>query len=183
MNDIHITVARNLKALRKKQGITLKKLSELTTVSTTALNEIEKGKVVPTINTLWKIANGLNISFSVLVDDDLPQVKVIHKEKIDFVSEDDQKYRVYPYFPFDRKVNFEWFTVEMDAGAVLRSEPHLDGSQEYLMVYEGSLKLEVAGRNHQLKKGDAIKFDADSEHAYINEGEAMAVISMIIYYL
>ncbi|WP_163651710.1 helix-turn-helix domain-containing protein [Listeria sp. PSOL-1] len=182
MNDIHITVARNLKALRKKRDITLKELSELTTVSTTALNEIEKGKVVPSINTLWKIANGLNISFSVLVDDASPQVKIIQKENVDFVSAHDQKYRVYPYFPFDRKVNFEWFTVEMDPSAKLESEAHLAGSEEYLTLYEGSLELDIAGKIYRLEKGDAIKFEADCKHTYVNRSNEMTVISMIIYY-
>ena len=65
LNEI---IAMNLKRLRAERGLSLGKLSELSGVSKVMLSQIEKGESSPTINTLWKIANGLQVSYTKLID-------------------------------------------------------------------------------------------------------------------
>lgn len=64
LNEI---IAVNLKRLRAERGFSLGKLSELSGVSKVMLSQIEKGESNPTINTLWKIAGGLQVSYTKLV--------------------------------------------------------------------------------------------------------------------
>lgn len=63
MDDIQAIIAMNLVKLRKNRNLTLDQVSELTGVSKAMLGQIEKGKSTPTVTTLWKIANGLQVSF------------------------------------------------------------------------------------------------------------------------
>lgn len=67
--EFHKIVAKNIYLYRKKNKISLDKLSKLTGVSTSSLNEIEKGNTIPSINTVWKISNGLKLSFSSLMNE------------------------------------------------------------------------------------------------------------------
>lgn len=64
MNSIEQQVAENIKRLRKIRNYSLDQLSALTGVSKGMLAQIEKGSSSPTITTLWKIANGLQVSFT-----------------------------------------------------------------------------------------------------------------------
>ena len=57
-------IAQHLKALRKAQGLSLDSVARLTGVSKAMLGQIERQESSPTISTLWKIASGLNASFS-----------------------------------------------------------------------------------------------------------------------
>ena len=60
-NDI---ISANLKKLRTDGNLSLGQLSELSGVSKVMLSQIEKGESNPTINTIWKIANGLQVTYT-----------------------------------------------------------------------------------------------------------------------
>lgn len=96
-------------------------MAELTGVSKTMIGQIERGESTPTITTLWKIANGLKVSFSELIHSPLPEIKVVRKEDAQVLTEDDGRYRVYTTFPFDDRGNLkctEWKLIE--AGRFVR---------------------------------------------------------------
>ncbi|OAO34613.1 DNA-binding protein [Staphylococcus saprophyticus] len=167
---------------RKKNKISLEKLSKLTGVSTSSLNEIEKGNTIPSINTVWKISNGLKLSFSSLMSEAESDYVQVNKEDVVPVTEDDGKYRVYPYFPFEKSKSFEFFYVELDPGATLDSEPHLSGSEESIIIVDGQLEIHLENEVIDLGKGDALRFKSDITHSYTNHGEDMTLISMVIDY-
>ena len=54
-------IAENIKRIRTEQGLSLGQLAELSGVSKVILSQIEKGNSNPTVNTMWKIANGLQV--------------------------------------------------------------------------------------------------------------------------
>lgn len=68
MNDFS-ALGENLKAIRDKRGLNLNDVSELTGISKAMLSKIERGESVPTITTVWKIANGLKITLNALAGD------------------------------------------------------------------------------------------------------------------
>ena len=55
---------------RTKRGLTLRKLEELTGISRTTLNDIENGKVSPTLWELETIARALDMKISELYNSD-----------------------------------------------------------------------------------------------------------------
>ncbi|OIS58430.1 helix-turn-helix domain-containing protein [Staphylococcus equorum] len=180
--EFHKIVAKNIYLYRKKNKISLEKLSKLTGVSTSSLNEIEKGNTIPSINTVWKISNGLKLSFSSLMNEAESDYTQLKKEDVVPVTEDEGKYRVYPYFPFEKSKSFEFFYVELDPGATLDAEPHLSGSEESIIVIDGQLEMHLEHETLHLGEGDALRFRSDISHSYVNNGENMALISMVIDY-
>jgi len=64
-------IAENIKKIRKKKGISQDKLSKLADVTLTTLTKIESGiNTNPTVKTIQKIANALNVGV-----DDLLKIK------------------------------------------------------------------------------------------------------------
>lgn len=57
MEEIHLIIAKNLKAFRENKKLSLEKVAELTGVSKTMIGQIEKGESSPTITTVWKISS------------------------------------------------------------------------------------------------------------------------------
>ena len=57
-----MTVAENIKTIRKQKGLTQKQLAELIDVSVGAIQQFEYGKIVPKMDTLLKMSNKLNVS-------------------------------------------------------------------------------------------------------------------------
>jgi len=65
---------------------------------------------------------------------------------------------------------------------MLSAQPHLAGTEEYITVFDGIVDIIVENESYHLKKGDSIKFKADTKHGYRNTGDRTAFLSMLIYY-
>ncbi|MFD2441084.1 helix-turn-helix domain-containing protein [Paracoccus kondratievae] len=58
-----------LSQLRRKRGLTLDGLAELSLVSRAAISALEQGNGNPRVQTLWNLADALGVNFSTLLDD------------------------------------------------------------------------------------------------------------------
>ncbi|MCH5584543.1 XRE family transcriptional regulator [Shimazuella sp. AN120528] len=182
MEEINLIIAKNLKVLREDRKLSLEKVAELTGVSKTMIGQIERGESSPTIKTIWKIASGLKISFSSLINTPLPDTKVIRKNELQTLTECDGKYRVYSNFPFEDGRRFEIYTVEIEPGAFVQSEAHSEDTEEYITVFDGELTVGIGDEEFVVRSGDSIRFKADRPHDYINNGQVQTNLSMILYY-
>ncbi|CAM4028465.1 DNA-binding protein [Bacillus manliponensis] len=182
MEEIHLILARNLKAIREKEKLSLEKVSQLSGVSKAMIGQIERGESSPTLTTIWKIANGLKVSFTSLINHPEPDTTVVLKNEIQVLSEDSGRYRVYPYFPFQEDRRFEVYAVEIEKEGILNSDSHKEGTEEFITVFDGEVTIRVSEVEYQLKSGDSIRFKADRPHTYYNSGETLARMSMTIYY-
>lgn len=182
MKDINSQVSQNLKRIREERKLSLDKLADLTGVSKSMLGQIERGDSSPTIATVWKIANGIKISFTSLLSVPQPDTAIVHKAEVQPLVEDNGKYRLYPFFPIEEDQPFEIYTVEIDKGGYLSAEPHPEGTQEFLTVFSGELTVRVGGDENRVAEGDSIRFRADRPHSYHNSGNGLARISLVIQY-
>ncbi|KHD84437.1 helix-turn-helix domain-containing protein [Heyndrickxia ginsengihumi] len=180
MDHIQEIIASNLISLRKNRGLSLDKMSEITGVSKAMLAQIEKGKSSPTVSTLWKIANGLQVSFSVLMKEDKPQVTKINIEQLTPAIDDEGNYLVYSFFPYHPEKRFEIYIVNLKPGFTHQAEAHL--GEEYILIKEGELTIDIEGDVHILRPGDAIQFTSNTKHSYTNATEKLVSFFMLIYY-
>ncbi|MBS4207244.1 XRE family transcriptional regulator [Bacillus sp. FJAT-50079] len=181
MEFIQEVIANNLAKLRKKRGLSLDSMSELTGVSKAMLAQIENGKSNPTVTTLWKIANGLQVSFSgFLKEDDKPQIEKININELNPVIDNDGNYHVYSLFPFHPEKKFEIFTVDLKPGFSHLSEKHT--GEEYVLTQRGTLTLDIQGERFELNTDETIKFNANTEHIYINSSDELVRFYIIIFY-
>ncbi|MFB5189119.1 helix-turn-helix domain-containing protein [Alicyclobacillus fastidiosus] len=182
MEDINAVLGQNLRTFREEKKLSLDKVAEMTGVSKAMLGQIERGESSPTITTVWKIANGLKISFTSLLQKPQIDTTVIPKSEIQPLVEDDGRYRIYPFFPIESDRRFEMYAVEMDRGAVLHAEPHMEGTQEFVTVFDGELTICLDEHEYTVQPGDSIRFRADVPHAYENRGTTLIRVSMVIHY-
>jgi len=181
MEFIQEVIAHNLAKMREERRLSLGKVSELTGVSKAMLAQIENGKSNPTVTTLWKIANGLQVSFSAFLKEiDKPQIKKVDINQLNPVVDNDGNYLVYSIYPFHPESNFEIFTVELKPGFSHKSEEHR--GVEYILIQRGTLTIEVQGEKFELSTNKAIKFNANTEHIYTNSSDEMVTFFTIISY-
>ncbi|MDR3576944.1 MAG: XRE family transcriptional regulator [Anaerolineaceae bacterium] len=182
MEDLTQLVALNLKKIREDKKLSLDKLSELTGVSKSMLGQIERGDSSPTIATVWKIANGLKVSFTSLLETPQSDTTLLHQADITPLLEDGGKYRLYPFFPIEEGRRFEVYTIEIDPGGQLSAEAHPQGTQEFITLFTGQLTVRVDQQEYRLAHGDSIRFRADRPHAYQNSAATLVKFSLVIHY-
>jgi len=180
--DINQVIAENLKSLRMDRNLSLGQLAELSKVSKVMLSQIEKGDTNPTINTLWKIANGLKVPYTALMEQAESDTTVVKKSEIAVQIDENEHYRLYCYYSNTPRRNFELFQIELDSGHSHVSIGHSDKSQEYIMVLAGELTLTLNSQTYVLHANDAISFTASVEHCYASSGSETLKASLINYY-
>ena len=84
-----------------ERKLSLDKVADLTGVSKSMLGQIERGESNPTISTCLKIANGLKISFTDLINPHKSDIVVLSKKEVEPLVEDDGRYKLYPFFPYE----------------------------------------------------------------------------------
>lgn len=180
--DVNEIVAQNLKLARERKKLSLDQVAKLTGVSKSMLGQIERGEVNPTITVLWKIANGLKVSFTSLLDRKGGDVEVTRQTAIRPLLEDEGRFINYPVFTYEEERRFETYHIEILPGGSRASEAHLPGTEEYITLYSGRLNLRIGDTDYELAAGDSIRFKSNTRHKYVNPGDETAVLGMIIYY-
>lgn len=182
LEKLNFIFADNLKRLREEKKLSLDNVAKLSGISKSMLGQIERGEVNPTISTVWKIANGLKISFTTLLSRPEADMEIVFKNDIQPLTEGDGRSRNYPVFSFNGTRRFEMYMLEIDNGGQLSAEAHPQGTQEFIMVFSGEITVEVHGEQYIVANGNSIRFKSDQPHRYQNTGTEQAKLSMVIYY-
>jgi transcriptional regulator with XRE-family HTH domain len=177
------TIATNLKTIRNTRSLSLDQLSELTGVSKSMLRQIETGKSSPTIATIWKIANGLRVSFTALLSKPAVKAEVRAFTAEPPLTAQDDHYRLYPLIPFAPQQSFETYYVEIDPGTVVSGKPHECNTYEYVFVMTGKLEITVGEKSLAVNAGEFLQFQANIPHGYRCLGKKKASGIMQISYL
>ena len=182
---IYSVIADNLRALRQGLNLSLSEVSERTGVSKSMLGQIERNESSPTISTLWKIATGLQVSFTSLMERPEQGTRIVRESEVTPVINDHGRFRLYPVVPAQADRSFELVDLELIEGAVSESSPHADGTEEIVLVYQGELEIvlgEKADERYAIPAGSVISYRADQPHIYRNLADGVTRAAMVINY-
>ncbi|MFW6678210.1 helix-turn-helix domain-containing protein [Lacrimispora sp. AGF001] len=182
MDNLSLVISENLKRVREEKKLSLDTVAKLSGVSKSMLGQIERCEVNPTVSTMWKIANGLKVSFSRLINQAETNIELIDINSLEPLLEDEGRVKIYPTFSFDSTRRVEIYSVEFQTDGYLSTEPHLQGTQEFLTVFSGEVTVTIGGKSFVVNERKAIRFKADEPHSYENTGGAMCKLDMVIYY-
>lgn len=169
-------LGKKIKSLRKKNNITLTRLSELSGVSQGYLSRIENGKHEPTFSVLLQIARALQIQIGMLYEEK-PQkndhINIIRKAQR---IKREQPEKDYSHFEFPT-------TIKNRKMRAYITEPsftpiHVTGNDERTyFVLEGQFLL----NDEILQEGDLAYIDTDTPHSGASHGEKKARVLSVIY--
>ncbi len=173
-------IAEHLRFVRKSRGLSLDKTSTLTGVSKAMLGQIERGESSPTIATLWKIATGLDCSFSsFLVDGATSSGAAETNHDEGFLNDPNMKVKT--LFPFSSLTHFEVFELRLMHFHEQRSTAHQIGVTEHIHVTKGTLSVFKEGEWCTYHEGEQCLLRADQAHGYRDEVGDTHFIAIIHY--
>jgi XRE family transcriptional regulator, regulator of sulfur utilization len=176
------TISENLKSARKAQNLSLDQLSMKSGVSKSMLRQIEIGRSSPTVSTLWKIANGLRLPFSSLLNKSQAEAEVADFVSGEPIRSGKKGYRLYPMVGFQPDRPLEVYYVEIDEGVSFDGEPHQGKARETVFVISGTIEVSLGDRDSVAHENQFIQFQAGEPHRYSNPGKKMTRVVMSIDY-
>lgn len=184
LNNLLSKISLVLKSLRSKRGWSLDVASKKTGVSKAMLGQIERGESSPTIATLWKIASGFDVSFSSFVEDiDRDKPKILHRNAhLKKIHKKDNKINVMTIFPFDEKLGFEVFIIELLPGCAHLSPPHQGGVVEHVIPINNRVEVFINDKWHFVNQHEGLRFSANTPHGYRNLSDKPVLFHDMIHY-
>lgn len=140
------------------------------------------GESVPTITTVWKIANGLKITLNALAGEVDSNYAVRDIAKTTPLIDDSGLFTLYNIFPFSPLDGVQVFYGVFKAGYHYNPPMfiHESSNKEYCIVFRGELDVVIGPKNYHLFEGCGIDFDAHEEHGYINCGTSETVVCFLL---
>ena len=185
--DLAPVVGANLRRLRMRRGLSLEKLAQKSGVSRAMLGQIELAQSAPTINVLWKIARALDVTFATLIQArEAGGSTVLKKAQAKVLTSHGGQFSSRALFPFDGPRRAEFYELRLAPKSQESADAHAPGTLENLVVADGQLELVVGEgahrETHRLETGDAIVFEADVAHVYVNPTGVECVMYLVMTY-
>ncbi|MDA1311417.1 MAG: XRE family transcriptional regulator [Proteobacteria bacterium] len=178
-------VGQRIRALRKDRGWTVVKMSERTGVARSTLTKLETGQMSPTIGLLQKIAAGLELNLTDLLDDrpgggQGGRRAITRLGKGEFLEHDGRIHEVLCGELSNKKIVPFRSTIPAQSEQGIQRWYQHDG-EEFIYVLAGTIVLKSKlYAPVELTAGDSVYFDANLDHIVVNPTEEPARVLWMI---
>lgn len=182
---INENLGRRVKKLRADRGWSLEELATASGVSRSMLSEIEREKANPTLTVTFRIARAFGLTLQELIEAaeaSASKIQVIRATDRAQVYRSDKQCEIRTLSPLNLEKDVEFYEVRLRPGGALRSQPHFEGTREFLTVEEGTVRIESDQDADELGKGDSGTYRVDVPHAIVNTGKADALVFLVVIY-
>lgn len=169
-------IGAKLRAMRLKKKMGLVELGRHTSLSPALLSKIERGRMVPTLPTLLRIALVFSVGLEHFFTEPArrpTRVVVRRGERQRFPERLGDTEPAYSFesldFPALERVMNAYYVEFDEPGRTSRIHQH--PGEEFIYVMEGRLVVTVGEEAEALDAGDAMYFDSTVPHAYQSEGK------------
>jgi transcriptional regulator with XRE-family HTH domain len=173
-----------VKKLRAYRGWSLEELSSVSGVSRSMLSEIERERANPTLSVTYRIARAFGFSLQDLIEsaDSASSIQVTRANDSAQVFRSDKQCEIRTLSPLNLEKDIEFYEVRLPVDGALASQPHVDGTREFLTLKEGGVNLQSGNFTESLGKGDSATYRADVAHSIANSGKREAVLFLVVLY-
>mgnify|MGYP003382428522 CR=1 FL=1 len=166
-HDESATWCLRLRARRKELGLTLKDVAKRCDLSFSFISQIERGMTMPSITTLFQLAQALETTVGQLLNKPGPVGGM-----------ETRRGARKPFFLGPKSASYERLSARFP-GSVLngtliteppgrRTEPMSHQGEELIFILKGELTVEVEGEVFLLEEGDSLHFDSNRPHITAN---------------
>ncbi len=174
-------LGKTVQRLRHMYNLSLSELAEQSGVAKSIISQIERNETNPTLATIWRISQALDVSIERVLGtpQEEPFVEKLTKRDIPIVMSEDGKCKL---FIIGWIKTVEWlqqYDFHAEVGGVLESDGHQVGSIESLSVLSGMLQVDVMGHVETASAGETLRYRSDVTHIIRNVGDVPAHATMV----
>ena len=183
-------IGARLRHRRLELGMTARELARRVDCSPSLISQVERGRAVPSVSTLWALVTALRISMDRLFDPAQDEGAASGEGPAAADSTGDgpvlRRY-ARPRITLERGVVWERLTAAAEKDMeflevcypVGQSVPEAEHAiqhtgQEYAVIVEGALSTQIGFEQYVLEEGDSLTFDSAIPHRFWNAGTVPA---------
>jgi transcriptional regulator with XRE-family HTH domain len=185
MEDINIRIAQQVRELRLARGYTLDVLATRCQVSRSAISLIERGEASPTAVVLEKLANGLGVPLTQLLD--IPQnnqspLPMVRRTQQSEWKDPETGYIRRQVSPPNWKSPFQIVEIEFPPQSRITYEISETSKvvQQQLWVVEGEIDIQLGDSSYALSTGDCLAMQLNQPVIYSNNSSQVARYILVV---
>ncbi len=159
-------IAASLRRHRARAGLSLSEVAKRAGVAKSTLSQLESATGNPSVETLWALAVALDTPFAALLDPPRPKIQVIRAGEGPVLYSENTEYSatlVASSPPYARR---DIYRLEVAPGPGRRSDPHMPGVVEHVILGSGRALVGPADEPVELHPGDYIAYPGDLPHVF-----------------
>ena len=172
---------RQIRFFRNQKDLTLKQLAEKAECSDAFISQVERGLASPSIATLKRIANALEVNLITLLQADEAETEQVVTRKNERTQFKFPRTEVYSELLATNVSNKQMQPLHKIVKPGAGSEgTYQHKGEEMGILLEGTLELTVDDQVWDLEPGDAFYFRSSRRHGYRNKGTQSARLIWVI---
>lgn len=179
-NAESIDVGQRLRLLRDERGISMRALARRSGLSANALSMIERGLTSPSVSTLNKLSNALEVPITAFFRQEPMREQIVFRKA-------SERTRV----PFMRGLieglggelftgRVEAFLLTLESGGSSGPNGMMHTGHELVFCLRGTIEYEVENQRYSMEPGDSLIFAAQMNHRWRNTGNVVANAIIVI---
>ena len=162
--DVRRELGLHVRELRQGKRLTLAQLAASAGISTSALSQIERGVIEPSLGTLWQLNDVLGSSlFDFFNRPHQERVQLCRSDERSLVQLDGYSYQTLVQASRRR---LDLFILTLEPGDEPVRPPLAHYGEECGVVTAGRMEVHVGAELHVLEEGDSIWFDSTLPHTF-----------------
>ncbi len=175
-------LGRTIQRLRQAYHLTLSQLSDQSGVAKSIISQIERNETNPTLSTIWRLSQALNITIEEVLskEEELPLIEHQKEQDQPLLKSQDGLCTLRIIGWLDTVDWVQWYDVQMLPEGVIESEPHQRGAVENISVLSGEVEVLINQRSiGTVKTGETLRYRGDFPHQIKNIGQVEARLTMV----
>lgn len=188
-------LGKQLREERNRKGLSLREVARRAEISPSMISQIENGRVMPSVSTLWSLSTILGMPIDELFNDAKLARKQVRTDEQSASSgerpvqrsNNRERLRLAAGVVWERltvrpddKVEFLKVTYAVGAESCPKDSLFRHGGTEYAYVISGKLGLQIGFSKYELKAGDSVSYSAGQPHRLWTIGTEPAVAIWVI---
>lgn len=160
-------IGEKIRGKRTQRGYSLRQLADSTGFTPSFLSQVERGLAMPSIMSLRKLAEALEVPIFYFLIDDGEERRVVRKN--------DRKVLNFPesHLTFELLTpglnhKIEMITARLEPGAATCDRKLSHPGEECVLVVEGTMQIEIDEDIYILEEGDSIYYFSSIPHRIVN---------------
>jgi len=159
-------IAAAIRRERELANLSISELARKAGVAKSTLSQLEMGIGNPSLESLWAIAGGLDVSFSRLLEPPRASVTLIRAGEGATAKAESGSYEATLLAACAPLARRDIYRTRFEPGTCKVSSAHPHGTVEHVILMSGKARVGPRGQEVDLLPGDYASFPGDEQHSY-----------------
>ncbi|MBP2075869.1 helix-turn-helix domain-containing protein [Oceanobacillus polygoni] len=179
-----VEIGKKIRDMRLNKNISINKVSKITGLTPSFISQFERGLTSASIDSIIKLADAIDVKLTMLFSDNVNQESqsknpvIIRKSERPSLSSGSTN-NMLEYLLTHPDSKLEVYLSKLNPGASTSSKFSNNGVDEFLLILEGKLEIEVENVNYVLSEGDTMTMDGSLSKSWENSSDSVTTILWI----